>query len=416
MIKIQEKRDSPKARQIIKEDGEKSAEPKLNKQGNPSQKVKLNPAKMADLVHYNNTLSDPRVVFHAAKLINEPQCALNGPKNTLNPCRFQSVTTPWRIVTAITTLNDQPKMFTYGAVHRPKYGVGVTQRAPRLATKPAKLRTNGYANVLYYKNESSYTEYKITNLNGFRQTQRAPRLATKPAKLRTNGYANVLYYKNESSYTEYKITNLNGFRQTWSIDDASCTVKDSRIDTQGRGLRLSFPGRSFSGHRSPERHKLKKGVALLFKFSVRGVIDGPQQMWAKWLFVKVRRGMQCDNCKAWWHFKCTGLQDDQDARDVIVIERVQRAATKMYAGLKSVDYETRLAVLDLFPLEYRRLRVDFILTYALFEQGLANRFFTVDPANTRQGHGERQPLNDKKKTDPENWGESLDPVYQSGNP
>ncbi|GAA52820.1 hypothetical protein CLF_108868, partial [Clonorchis sinensis] len=30
---------------------------------------------------------------------------------------------------------------------------------------------------------------------------------------------------------------------------------------------------------------------------------------------------------------------------------------------------------------------DLILTYALFEQGLANRFFTVDPANTRRGHG-----------------------------
>ncbi|GAA56366.1 hypothetical protein CLF_110721 [Clonorchis sinensis] len=68
-------------------------------------------------------------------------------------------------------------------------------------------------------------------------------------------------------------------------------------------------------------------------------------------------------------------------KDVILIERVQRAATKMVASLKSTDYETRLAVLDLFPLEYRHLRGDLILTYALFEQGLANRFFIVDPAN-----------------------------------
>ncbi|GAA55519.1 selenocysteine-specific elongation factor [Clonorchis sinensis] len=59
-------------------------------------------------------------------------------------------------------------------------------------------------------------------------------------------------------------------------------------------------------------------------------------------------------------------------KDVILIERVQRAATKMVTGLKSVDYETRLAVLEIFPLEYRRLRGDLILTYALFEQGLAN--------------------------------------------
>ncbi|GAA54937.1 hypothetical protein CLF_106159 [Clonorchis sinensis] len=84
--------------------------------------------------------------------------------------------------------------------------------------------------------------------------------------------------------------------------------------------------------------------------------------------------------------------------------------------LKSMDYETRLVVLDLFPLEYRRLRGDLILTYALFEQGLANRFFTVDPANTRRRHGERQLLNDKNKTDPGNLGKSLAPVYQSVNP
>ncbi|GAA55302.1 hypothetical protein CLF_107549 [Clonorchis sinensis] len=65
----------------------------------------------------------------------------------------------------------------------------------------------------------------------------------------------------------------------------------------------------------------------------------------------------------------------------------QRAATKMVTGRKSVDYETRLVVLDLFPLEYRRLRGDLTLTYALFEQGLANRVLTGDPANTRRGHG-----------------------------
>ncbi|GAA54167.1 KRAB domain-containing zinc finger protein [Clonorchis sinensis] len=87
----------------------------------------------------------------------------------------------------------------------------------------------------------------------------------------------------------------------------------------------------------------------------------------------------------------------------------------MVAGLKSMDYETRLAVFDLFPLEYRHLRGDLILTYALFEQGISNRFSTVDPANTRRGHGKRQPLNDKNKTDPENLGESIDPVYQSVN-
>ncbi|KER22471.1 hypothetical protein T265_09446 [Opisthorchis viverrini] len=97
-------------------------------------------------------------------------------------------------------------------------------------------------------------------------------------------------------------------------------------------------------------------------------------------------------------------------KDFTLIERVERA------GLKSVDYITRLKMFDLFPLEYRRLRGDPILTYALFEQSLTNRFSTVDPANTRRGHREQQPLINKSKSDPANLGKSLDPAYQSGNP
>ncbi|KER22393.1 hypothetical protein T265_09509 [Opisthorchis viverrini] len=42
-------------------------------------------------------------------------------------------------------------------------------------------------------------------------------------------------------------------------------------------------------------------------------------------------------------------------KDVTLTERVQRATTKIIVSLKSVDYETRLAVLHLFPLEYRHL-------------------------------------------------------------
>ncbi|KER26511.1 hypothetical protein T265_06233 [Opisthorchis viverrini] len=69
-------------------------------------------------------------------------------------------------------------------------------------------------------------------------------------------------------------------------------------------------------------------------------------------------------------------------KDVTLVERVQRAATRIVAGLKSVDYEMRLAMLDLFPLEYRRLRGDLILTYALFEQSLANSLSTLVVLNS----------------------------------
>ncbi|GAA50236.1 hypothetical protein CLF_104269 [Clonorchis sinensis] len=97
-------------------------------------------------------------------------------------------------------------------------------------------------------------------------------------------------------------------------------------------------------------------------------------------------------------------------KDVTLIERVQRAVTKIVAGLKSVDYETRLAPPGVSS------PPSGLNSYALFEQGLVNRFFTVDPANTRRGHGGRQLLNDKNKTNPGNLAESLDPVYQSVNP
>ncbi|GAA55658.1 hypothetical protein CLF_108583 [Clonorchis sinensis] len=74
------------------------------------------------------------------------------------------------------------------------------------------------------------------------------------------------------------------------------------------------------------------------------------------------------------------------AKTLLSDRSFRRAATKMVDGLKSVDYETQLAVLDLFSLECRRLRGDLILNYALFEQVSVNRFFTVAPANTRRGH------------------------------
>ncbi|GAA56919.1 hypothetical protein CLF_111829 [Clonorchis sinensis] len=67
---------------------------------------------------------------------NEPPCALSGPKNALNPCRSQFVTIPWRILTTITTLNDSPKMFLYGAVHGRKYGVAMTAPIPSLMDCP----------------------------------------------------------------------------------------------------------------------------------------------------------------------------------------------------------------------------------------------------------------------------------------
>ncbi|GAA57146.1 hypothetical protein CLF_112240 [Clonorchis sinensis] len=166
------------------------------------------------------------------------------------------------------------------------------------------------------------------------------------------------------------------------------------------------------------------------------------------------------------HIKSIHLVCQRGKKDVNLIERVQRAAMKMAAGFKAVDFGSRLAgsaagerkernpsgklgrkprscvstrLLEkrsqLFlkklttgdtedELAFRKMRNRCkseirqwnIRKQATILQGLANRFFTVDPANTRRGHGERQLLNDKNKTDPGNLGKSLAPVYQSVNP
>ena len=74
------------------------------------------------------------------------------------------------------------------------------------------------------------------------------------------------------------------------------------------------------------------------------------------------------------------------AKDANIVEKVQRRATKMVTGLYNVPYETRLQVLNLYPLDCRRLRGDLIFTYVQFSQKKEDEIFqTAGPSNLR-GH------------------------------
>ena len=88
-------------------------------------------------------------------------------------------------------------------------------------------------------------------------------------------------------------------------------------------------------------------------------------------------------------------------KDILLLENVQRRATKLVERLKDLDYDERLKELNLTKLEDRRVRGDMILTYRLIN-GLEdmdhNKFFTLQnsPYNTR-GHSKKIQRNHIKR-------------------
>ena len=80
----------------------------------------------------------------------------------------------------------------------------------------------------------------------------------------------------------------------------------------------------------------------------------------------------------------TGLIRDRDC-----LERVQRRGTKLVKGFSDLPYSARLAELNLYPLESRRIRGDLMLLFHLFQTGDVHDFFTLTAQKHLRGHDKK---------------------------
>ncbi len=78
------------------------------------------------------------------------------------------------------------------------------------------------------------------------------------------------------------------------------------------------------------------------------------------------------------------------AKDVAKLETVQRRTTKMIPSLRNKSYEERLARVDLFSREKRRLRgklIECLKILKAFTNVVANRLFLIGDSSRTRGNG-----------------------------
>ena len=89
---------------------------------------------------------------------------------------------------------------------------------------------------------------------------------------------------------------------------------------------------------------------------------------------------------------CVQVWSPSLKRDIKIIEKVQRRATKMIKGMHCLSYDERLLRCRLTTLERRRIRGDLILTYNILNKHVnvnSDKFFTIASTNNTRGHHQK---------------------------
>ncbi|GAA57667.1 hypothetical protein CLF_113054 [Clonorchis sinensis] len=323
--------------------------------------------------------------------VHETPCALNGPQNTLNACRSQFVTIPWRIVTTITTLNDSPKeVHVRGCprtqVRRCDDGTATTipslmdcrssaypqylpdecvtcihKTAPiRLSFSPYSFQSKRVPKVCHITLSSENLTQRLEQQSAD-AVMEAPTLfcvATECATNAAGGQQNQRKVKESAEATE--LLSKRKYSSIGRNECASRAVHTTAATTNAANQlverrsavpllmpapprRLPYPASSLVPH-----SRLSKSTGLFYAY----------------LHYFASRVSQYPI-----------FNDLNNCAQNHAVQKVECCAST----------------------KYRQLRGDLILTYALFEQGLTNRFFTVDATNTLRGHDERKALNDSRK-------------------